>query len=151
MTRANTSNPPATKTLVMVALLVALVGGVMLASKLSTTLKPKQAIAQPLTAQQVTSQSGLISSEQAVRIATSYVAGNNNVSDVTCDLHKGSSAPRYEVKYHYDDADYLVKVDARDGSVWYATAIYNDGTTQDVTKPANSEPESTDAQQEPQQ
>lgn len=98
-------------------------------------------------AQQSASQSDLISPEQATQIATSYIAGDNNVSDVSCDLPDGSSSPRYVVKYHYDDADYLVKVDARDGSVWYATAIYNDGTTRDVTKAEGAEQAETQQEQ----
>ena len=91
---------------------------------------------------------GLISSGEATNIAITYVAGGNNVSNVGCELSSVSTEPRYVVTFHYDDADYLVKVGARDGSVWYATAIYNDGTTSDVTdvtKDSDTE-ETTDEQ-----
>ena len=104
---------------------------------------PAQQQAQP---QESAPTSGLISQQDAIAIATSYVAGDNNVSNVACELSSVSTEPRYVVTFHFDDADYLVKVGARDGSVWYATAIFNDGTTSDVTKRTDDEAEATSAQ-----
>ena len=106
----------------------------------STQQQPQQqAPAQP---QEQTTPAGLISSGEATNIAVTYVAGGNNVSNVGCELSSESTEPRYVVTFHYDDADYLVKVGARDGSVWYATAIFNDGTTSDVTN--NTDDSSTE-------
>lgn len=94
---------------------------------------PQQKAAQQQGAPQQKEQptSNMISAERAIAIATSYVAGDNNVSNVNCEFNQGSSAPRYTVTFHFDDADYVVKVGAEDGSVWYATTVYNDGTTRD--------------------
>ena len=99
----------------------------------------QQAPAQP---QEQTTPAGLISSGEATNIAITSVAGGNNVSNVGCELSSESTEPRYVATFHYDDADYLVKVGARDGSVWYATAIFNDGTTSDVTN--NTDDSSTE-------
>ncbi len=108
----------------------------------------QQAPAQQQAQEEQVTPTGLISSGEATNIAVTYVAGGNNVSNVGCELSSASTEPRYVVTFHYDDADYLVKVGARDGSVWYATAIYNDGTTSDVTDVArdNGTEEVTDEQ-----
>ena len=99
----------------------------------------QQEEAQQEATQQEASQSDLISSEEAIKIAKEYIAGDNLVSEVTCDLPDGSSEPRYVVQFRYDDAVYTVKLGARDGDVWYATATYNDGTSVDVTKDKDAE------------
>lgn len=83
--------------------------------------------------QQQTSQadSDMLSSDQAISIATGYVAGDNNVSGTSASLVTGGDAPHYVVSFHYDDADYSVTLDAYSGEIWSADQIYNDGTTYD--------------------
>lgn len=83
--------------------------------------------------QQQTSQadSDMLSSDQAISIATGYVAGDNNVSGTSASLVTGGDAPHYVVSFHYDDADYSVTLDAYSGEIWSADQIFNDGTTYD--------------------
>ena len=103
----------------------------------------QQAAPQQQTQQQVAPQqqaptdNGIISSDKAISIATSYVAGDNNVSNVGCVLTHGQTTTFYTVTFHFDDADYTVKVVAADGSILDATATYNDGTTRSVTQSAD--------------
>ena len=83
--------------------------------------------------QQQTSQGDgdMLSSDQAISIASGYVAGDNNVSGSSAQLVTGGDAPHYVVSFHYDDADYSVTLDAYSGEIWSADQIYNDGTTYD--------------------
>ena len=92
----------------------------------------KQAGQQRADSKQQATASNLISSDAAIKAAVSYVAGDNNVSNIGCELSSTGGEPRYIVTFHFDDADYIVKVGARNGSVWYATAVFNDGTTRNV-------------------
>jgi len=70
-----------------------------------------------------------ITSEEAIKTASAYIAGENNVSNAEAELVEGGDAPHYVVTFHFDDADYTVEVDALTGDVWSATDSY--GTTYD--------------------
>ena len=90
--------------------------------------------------------SDMISSDKASSIATSYVAGDSNVSNVSAQLVTGGDAPHYVVTFHFDDANYTVEVDAYTGSVWDSYATFNDGSTQTFQPQGNGASESTSGQ-----
>ena len=94
------------------------------------------------TSQQSTSgNQQMISGDDATSKAIWHVAGDNNVSNVGCQLITGGDAPHYEVTFHFDDADYTVEVDAYTGAIWSSAASFPESEPLLAPVEQNVEPE----------